>query len=70
MKKDYCLICNKYVDSIIMDKTKKYEDDLISIEYEGKVAKCPICGEELYNDDVIQYNQNKISSYIQTHFKL
>lgn len=60
MKKDYCLLCNEYVDSIIIDKTKKYEEDLISMEYEGKVAKCPICGEEIYNDDVIKYNQEQI----------
>lgn len=60
MKKDYCLLCNEYVDSIIIDKTKKYEDDLVSMEYEGKVAKCPICGEEIYNDDVIKYNQEQI----------
>lgn len=60
MKKDYCLLCNEYVDSIIIDKTKKYEDDLVSMEYEGKVAKCPICGDEIYNDDVIKYNQEQI----------
>ena len=30
------------------------------MEYEGKVAKCPICGEEIYNDDVIKYNQEQI----------
>ena len=60
-KKDYCLLCNEYVDSIIINKTKKYEDDLINIDYDGKAAICPICGEELYNEEVIKHNQLKIT---------
>ncbi len=60
-KKDYCLLCNEYVDSIIINKTKKYEDDLINIDYDGKAAICPICEEELYNEEVIKYNQLKIT---------
>ncbi|MBQ3001214.1 MAG: DUF4065 domain-containing protein [Bacilli bacterium] len=59
--KDYCLLCNKHVESIIINKQLKYEDNMIDVEYEGKIAICPICGEELYNDDVIKYNQQKIA---------
>lgn len=59
-KKDYCLLCNEYVDSIIINKTEKYEDDIINIDYDGKAAICPICKEELYNEEVIKYNRLKI----------
>ena len=60
MSKEYCLICNENVNVIVQDVKKKYQDEHISIEYEGKVAKCPKCGEELFNDYVNKYNQNKI----------
>ena len=60
MQKDYCLVCNKRVNAIIIDKRKKYIDDEITMEYEGKVAKCPVCGEELFNEYVNEYNQKKI----------
>jgi putative zinc finger/helix-turn-helix YgiT family protein len=60
MNKDYCLVCNKRVNAIIIDKRKKYIDDEIAMEYEGKVAKCPVCGEELFNEYVNEYNQKKI----------
>ena len=60
MNKEYCLVCNKNVNVIIHDVKKKYQDEYISIEYDGKVAKCPNCGEELFNDYVNKYNQNKI----------
>ncbi|MBQ8293742.1 MAG: DUF4065 domain-containing protein [Bacilli bacterium] len=60
MKKDYCLICNKYVDSIILEKENEYKDDIMDIKYISKIAICPHCGEELFNDQVVKYNQDKI----------
>lgn len=70
MKKDYCLLCQKYVDSIIDDKILKYKDDVIDIEYEGRIAKCPFCGEELFNDEVNKYNQNKIKEKYSIEYEI
>lgn len=60
IKECYCLICKKNVIPLIMMKNKKFKNDEMDIEYEGKIAKCPICEEEVYDDDVIKYDREKI----------
>lgn len=70
MNKEYCLVCNENVNVIIHDVKKKYQDEYISIEYDGKVAKCPRCGEELFNDYVNKYNQNKIQEKFKIEYEI
>lgn len=70
MKKEYCLMCNEDVNVIIHDVKKKYQDEYISIEYEGKIARCSKCGEELYNDYVTKYNQNKIQEKYKIEYEI
>ena len=59
-KKEYCVNCNDYVNFIINEKRKKFNYQDILIEYVGKEAVCSLCGETVYNDDVLKYNQEKI----------
>lgn len=70
MNIEYCLMCDKNVTVNIVDKKKKYQDDQINIEYDGKVAKCPICGEELFNDYVNEYNRNQIKKQYEIENKI
>ncbi len=57
---NYCLVCQKNVNPVIKETLLKYHDDQMDIEYIGQIALCKECGEELYNDDVNQYNQDMI----------
>ena len=70
MNKEYCLMCNEDVNVIIHDVKKKYQDEYISIEYEGKVAKCPKCGEEIFNDYVNKYNQSKMQEKYKIEYEI
>ena len=60
LMRDYCLICDKDVDIVITSKNMHYQDEIMNIDFEGKVAMCPHCHEEIYNDEIEQYNQKKI----------
>lgn len=59
-KKGYCFACNKEVNYKVIDEIQKYEDFPYEVDFIGKKATCSICGEELYDDEVIEYNRQKI----------
>lgn len=59
-KKGYCFVCNKEVDYVINEEQQQYEDFPYEVHIIGKKATCSICGEELYDDEVIEYNRQKI----------
>lgn len=66
--KDFCLICNKYINPIIIEKNLIFNDNDIKIEYLGKEAICPHCNENIYDDDVVKYNQKEIKkAYIEKY---
>ena len=55
--KSFCGVCNKMVDYIIEDAKCENEVVGIVVTYDSKVAKCIHCGEELFVDEVEDYNQ-------------
>ena len=70
LMKGYCLLCQKDVNLLIVDKKRKYQDEVMNIEYDGKVALCPYCKEEIYNDEVIKYNQDKIKETYSLEYEI
>lgn len=63
-KQLYCPVCNLIVDVKIVDVIKRYQDQYFDIEYEGKECLCSKCGEALFSDYVVKYNQIKIKEMI------
>lgn len=59
-KKGYCFMCDKEVDYIVIDEIQNYEDFPYEVHFIGKKATCSICGEEIYDDEVIEYNRQQI----------
>ena len=59
-KKGYCCVCDKEVDCIVIDEIQNYEDFPYEVHFIGKKTTCSICGEEIYDDEVIEYNRQKI----------
>ena len=53
---NYCIICNKNIDPIIINEKLTYKDEFVKIEYIGHVAKCPYCGESIFSDECNKYN--------------
>lgn len=60
-KKGYCFVCNKEVDYIVIDGIQKYEGFPYEVHFIGKKATCSICGEELYDEETIEYNRQQIT---------
>lgn len=60
-KKGYCCVCNKEVDCLINEEEQQYEDFPYEAHFIGKKATCSICGEELYDEEVIDYNRQQIT---------
>ena len=56
-RKAYCALCEKEVDLVIIDKKQRYYDENMDVEYNGKIAICPFCEEELFCDDINVYNE-------------
>jgi hypothetical protein len=44
----YCYYCDKRVDVKITTKIYKYNIGDINVEYEGEIAHCLVCNEEVY----------------------
>lgn len=59
-KKGYCCVCNKEVDYVINEEQQQYKDFPYEVHFIGKKATCSICGEEIYDDEVIEYNRQQI----------
>lgn len=59
-KKGYCFVCNKEVDCLINEE-QQYKDFHYEVDFIGKKATCSICGEELYDEEVIDYNRQQIT---------
>ena len=57
MNKLYCPVCKKEVNYRIEKKLVKYSDDDTCFEYYIQVAICNDCGEELYDDNLMEANQ-------------
>lgn len=57
MKTDYCGICNRNVEYKIIDKEYEFDVNGIKVKYKGKTAICPLCGEELFVDEIEEENQ-------------
>ena len=55
--KIFCGNCNEKVNYVIENKQYDIEIEGIIVSYEGKIAKCINCGEELLVDEVEDYNQ-------------
>ena len=66
MKNNYCLKCKKEVDIIINDVYKTYVDEDNTINYMGKEAICSVCGEKIYNDELMGYNQKAMEDAYKT----
>ena len=60
------LKCKKEVDIIINDVYKTYVDEDDIINYMGKEAICSVCGEKIYNDELMGYNQKAMEDTYKT----
>lgn len=64
MRKEYCLLCDEFVDVIIKESVKKYQDENGIIQYIGKDAYCIKCNEKIYIEEIAKYNRDQILKQI------
>lgn len=55
--KYFCTICKQKVDVIENDEIIKYDFDDIDIEFIGKIIRCEICENEVYDKKIHKENQ-------------
>ena len=61
MIKSYCLLCQKEVEVNVLYQKIKYDDEVMNVVFDGQIANCPYCHEEIYVDEIEEYNQSQIN---------
>lgn len=64
--KTWCYMCNRNVDYVIEPAPQRFGKVKGRYYiYDGEVAKCSICGHELYAHEVEEFNVNRLKEKVE-----
>lgn len=68
--KVFCDFCLEFDDYEVVEKKIKFKDKKFNIKYDGKIAQCKKCQNEVYVDEIEEYNRRVVLDKIKKKMNL